>query len=116
MSNGIKLQEALGYWLLAQILAVVAICVFGGQGCTDAEWDSYRQYGSRAEMKCHSGNSLIFHGVSTGKVLNEQNSDGYRDAGRLSISTIRSLLGSTQRQEMLSLVELVETARSSTLM
>ena len=76
--NTNKFSDFVGVWLLAQILAVTAICAFGGQGCTDAEWDSYRQYGSRAEMKCHSGDSLIFHGVSTGKVLNEQNSDGYR--------------------------------------
>jgi hypothetical protein len=73
-----KFSDFVGAWLTAQILAVVAICVFGGQGCTDAEWDSYRQYGSRAEMKCYSGPTLISHTVSTGKVLNETNSDGYR--------------------------------------
>ena len=66
-----------GIWFLAQILLVTAICAFGN-GCTDADWDSYRQYGSRAEMKCYSGDTLIFHGISTGKVLNEYKSDGYR--------------------------------------
>ena len=73
-----KFSDFVGAWLTAQILAVVAICVFGGQGCTDAEWDSYRKYGSRAEMKCYSGSTLISHAVSTGKILNEPNSDGYR--------------------------------------
>jgi hypothetical protein len=29
-------------------------------------------------MKCYSGPTLISHTVSTGKVLNETNSDGYR--------------------------------------
>lgn len=47
-------------------------------GCTDAEFDSYRQFGASAEMKCFSGNTLIAHVQSTGKILNEKNSDGYR--------------------------------------
>lgn len=46
-------------------------------GCTDASWDKYAVLGNKAEVKCYSGNLLIFHGVSTGKVSNEQNSDGY---------------------------------------
>ena len=45
--------------------------------CTDATWDKYAVLGNKAEVKCDSGTLLIFHGVSTGKVSNEQNSDGY---------------------------------------
>ena len=44
--------------------------------CTDATWDKYAVLGNKAEVKCYSGTLLIFHGVSTGKVSNEQNSDG----------------------------------------
>ena len=46
-------------------------------GCTDAAWDKYAVLGNKAEVKCYSGQQLIFHGVSTGKVSNEENSDGY---------------------------------------
>ena len=56
------------------ITAIVAIST----GCTDAEFDSYRAFGASAEMKCYSGDTLIAHVRSTGKVFNEKNSDGYR--------------------------------------
>ena len=46
-------------------------------GCTDASWDQIVTHGKRAEVKCHSGALLTFHGLSTGKVINEKNSDGY---------------------------------------
>jgi hypothetical protein len=45
--------------------------------CTDAEWSKYTTLGQRAEIICRSGGKISFHGVSTGKVMNEQNSDGY---------------------------------------
>jgi hypothetical protein len=57
---------------------IIGLAVLAGVGCTDAEFDSYRQYGASAEMKCFSGETLIVHVQSTGKILNEQNSDGYR--------------------------------------
>jgi len=59
-------------------LALAVLAVLAGVGCTDATMDSYRQFGSSAEMKCWSGSTLIVHAKSTGKVLNETNSDGYR--------------------------------------
>ena len=46
-------------------------------GCTDAEITKLTTYGQRAEIVCRSGGSISFHGISTGKVLNERNSDGY---------------------------------------
>ncbi len=45
--------------------------------CTDAEWSKYTTFGQRAEIICRSGGKKTFHGVSTGKVSNEKNSDGY---------------------------------------
>lgn len=45
--------------------------------CTDAEWSKYTTLGQRAEIICRSGGKISFHGVSTGKVMNEKNSDGY---------------------------------------
>lgn len=46
-------------------------------GCTDAEFSKFTTLGSRAEIICRSGGKITFHGISTGKVLNEKNSDGY---------------------------------------
>lgn len=46
-------------------------------GCTDAEWSQYTTLGQRAEIVCRSGGQISFHGISTGKVLSEKNSDGY---------------------------------------
>lgn len=45
--------------------------------CTDAEWSRYTTFGQRAEIICRSGGKITFHGISTGKVSNEKNSDGY---------------------------------------
>lgn len=46
-------------------------------GCTDAEWSKVMQYGSSQIVKCYSGGQLIYDGKSTGKVINEDQSDGY---------------------------------------
>ena len=46
-------------------------------GCTDAEITKFTTLGQRAEIVCKSGGTISFHGISTGKVLNEKNSDGY---------------------------------------
>tara|TARA_Y100001972_G_scaffold38686_1_gene47729 strand:- start:14967 stop:15254 length:288 start_codon:yes stop_codon:yes gene_type:complete len=46
-------------------------------GCTDAVWDKFATIGRKAEVKCYSGNTMIFWGVSSGKVSNEEHSDGY---------------------------------------
>ena len=46
-------------------------------GCTDAMFSKISTLGSRAEVKCYSGDTMIFWGQSTGKVSNEENSDGY---------------------------------------
>lgn len=46
-------------------------------GCTDAEFSKITTIGQRSEAVCLSGGILSFHGISTGKVSNEKNSDGY---------------------------------------
>ena len=45
--------------------------------CTDATWDKYAVLGNKGVVKCYSGDLLIFYGISTGKISNEENSDGY---------------------------------------
>ncbi len=57
--------------LLILILSTVSV------SCTDAEFSRYTTLGQRAEIICRSGGKISFHGISTGKVANEKNSDGY---------------------------------------
>jgi hypothetical protein len=45
--------------------------------CTDAAWDKFSALGNRSEVKCYSGERLIFHAYSTGRIANEEGSDGY---------------------------------------
>lgn len=51
-------------------------------GCTDAQMSGITSLGSPADITCYSGNIVIYHGRSTGKVATVQNSDGweFRDA------------------------------------
>jgi len=46
-------------------------------GCTDAQRGKYAVLGNSAEVTCYSGGKVYFHAKSTGKVSNEQNSDGF---------------------------------------
>ena len=59
------------------LLLLLLILITSTSACTDARWDQFAVLGNRAEIKCYSGERLIFHGLSTGKVMNEQHSDGY---------------------------------------
>ena len=54
------------------VLALTLLC-----SCTDAEWSRLTTLGQCAEIICRSGGKITFHGISTGKVSNEKNSDGY---------------------------------------
>ena len=56
------------------ILALVAACGFG---CTDSQRGKIAVLGSSAIVTCYSGGTPFFHARSTGKVENEQNSDGF---------------------------------------
>lgn len=46
-------------------------------GCTDAEMSKLTSYGSKAHVRCFSGGTAVIDYHSTGKVLNEENSDGF---------------------------------------
>lgn len=46
-------------------------------GCTDAHISKLSSLGSSAKIACYSGGKLIYEGISTGKVVSEENSDGY---------------------------------------
>lgn len=58
-------------------LAIIALLAVAATGCTDAKWDKMTNFGGRADVACYSGTALIYEGTSTGKVVSEQNSDGY---------------------------------------
>lgn len=45
-------------------------------GC-DATIGKITSLGKSAEIICYSGNTIIYNGKSSGKVLSEANSDGY---------------------------------------
>lgn len=56
----------------------LAICVMLAlSSCTDANMGKFTALGDNAEVKCYSGGTLIYSGISTGKVKSEQGSDGY---------------------------------------
>lgn len=67
--------------------AVVLLCLGGGLSCTAAERAKFGSLGSPHSVKCWSGGVVIYEGVSAGKVLSEENSDGYyfqeRKTGKL---------------------------------
>lgn len=46
-------------------------------GCTDADRSKFTTLGKRSEAICWSGDKIIFHGISTGRVQDAQGSDGY---------------------------------------
>ena len=51
--------------------------LFFVSGCTDAEFSKLTALGNGAEIKCYSGDTLIYSGISTVKVSSEKESDGY---------------------------------------
>lgn len=46
-------------------------------GCTQAQCSQATTIGSKAKVTCYSGGTLVYEGVSTGKVMTESNSDGW---------------------------------------
>lgn len=55
------------------IIVVLALNI----SCTDAVMSKYTTLGRRAEVVCWSGGKVYFHGISTGRVENESQSNGY---------------------------------------
>ena len=46
-------------------------------GCTDAQRSKLFNLGDSAKITCFSGGVFIYEGVSTGKIVSEESSDGY---------------------------------------
>lgn len=58
-------------------VGLLGFIVAGVSGCTDAERAKFGSFGSEHSVKCFSGGVVIYQGVASGKVLSEENSDGY---------------------------------------
>ncbi|QQG35267.1 MAG: hypothetical protein HYS17_06800 [Micavibrio aeruginosavorus] len=61
-------------------LCLSAFAVAGAavlSGCSDASRAAFNNLGEPAKVKVYSGGKLIYEGVSTGKIKNEENSNGY---------------------------------------
>ena len=54
-------------------------------GCTDAIFSRFTTLGKSAEVKSYNGSKLIFHGISTGQIANEENSDGFRGKFKIKV-------------------------------
>lgn len=57
------------------ISAAIAIVLLAG--CTDAGWDKTVNYSNPSRVVCYSGGVVIYDGVSTGRVLETSDSDGW---------------------------------------
>jgi len=55
---------------------IIAICLLT-VGCTDVGWQKATNFGQSFEVKCYSGGTLIYKGRSTGRLENEEQSDGW---------------------------------------
>jgi hypothetical protein len=58
-------------------MIMLSILVFSLIGCTDADYSKFKALGDSANIKCYSGELLIYEGTSTGAIENETQSDGY---------------------------------------
>lgn len=55
---------------------LLLLCLFS-VGCTDAEISQFQSFGSEHSIELYSGGEKVREWTSTGKVLSEENSDGY---------------------------------------
>lgn len=58
-----------GLLALTSVLAIV--------GCTDAQQAKIAALGDAARVTCYSGGEIVFDDYSTGKIENEEGSDGF---------------------------------------
>jgi hypothetical protein len=59
--------------VIVMVLGMLAMFV----GCTDAEKSRIMAYGNQFEVTLYSGGTAVAKWTSSGKVLNEEKSDGY---------------------------------------
>ena len=55
----------------------MTLIIFFLAGCTDAQIAQRRALGDAGHITCYSGGQVIYDGDSTGKILTEEQSDGW---------------------------------------
>lgn len=70
------------------IIKLMIFCILI-TGCTDTERGRWGALGNSAEIVCYSGGKEIYRGISTGKVGNASQSDGYEFVESVSNKLIR---------------------------
>ena len=71
------------------LMALVIIGIVVLTGCTNADWENMATLGSNAHIRLYSGGQLIGEWESSGKVVTESHSDGYRFVDKKSGKLIR---------------------------
>jgi len=76
------------------LLIFLAVCVaigalFACSGCTDAGWKNATTLGKPGHVVCYSGGKVIYDGWSTGKIVTESDSDGWRFVDRKTDKLVR---------------------------
>lgn len=56
---------------------LLALFILSLTGCSNAQWADVKAWGQRHHVKCWSGGVVIYDGHTTGKIENEDHSDGY---------------------------------------
>lgn len=56
---------------------IFALIILSLTACSNANRAAIHAWGKRHDIKCYSGGVLIYDGYTTGKVENEDHSDGY---------------------------------------
>jgi len=60
-----------------KLLPIALVMLLSTTACTDAKFSKLTTLGSSAHVQCYSGGKLIADYHSTGKIANEEQSDGY---------------------------------------
>lgn len=58
----------------SMIILVASVAL---SGCSDAQMGKFMALGNSAKVTCYSGGVVVYDGVSSGKIENQENSDGY---------------------------------------
>ena len=60
---------------MKRLIIIIGLIILSS--CTQAQRGKLYSLGENAKVECWSGGTLIYSGISTGKVSSEESSDGY---------------------------------------
>lgn len=73
----------------AVAIAAIAVVIAGLAGCTDATQSQIAGYGSPHQVTCYNYSTVIYDGVSTGRVKDETDSIAFEDGATRKLVEIR---------------------------